>query len=42
MTLKGDYFFSLCVHAQSCPTFCDHMECSPAGFSIILTNEIIK
>ena len=43
MTWKSDSSLSLCVHAQSCPTFCDHMVCVPQGsLSIILTNEIIK
>ena len=23
-----------CMHAQSCPTLCDPMDCSPSGFSV--------
>ena len=25
---------SLCMNAQSCPTLCDHMDCSPPGSSV--------
>ena len=28
------FFLLLCLCAQSCPTFCDTMDCSPPGFSV--------
>ena len=27
-------YIHMCVHAQSCPTLCDPMNCSPPGSSI--------
>jgi len=29
----GIMFHRICVHAQSCPTLCDPMDCSPSGSS---------
>ena len=34
MTDLNLYTVSLCVHAQSCPAFCDPMDCSPPGSSV--------
>ena len=29
-----DRWYLLCVHAQLCPTLCDHMACTSLGFSV--------